>query len=82
MRTQSPDTNAEAEKVMMQLLRNASAARKFHMIEENCQLVRQATWAGLKSRYPEEGSEKLKRRLADLWLGRELAEVAFGPLEP
>ena len=37
---------------------------------------------GLQERYPGESPARLRRRLADLWLGPELAARAYGPLPP
>jgi len=79
MRTQSPDTSPEAEKVMIDLLRKASPARKFRMIEQNQRLVRAAAMTGLSDRFPNDSPSSLKRRLADLLLSPELAAKAFGP---
>ena len=36
--------------------------------------------AGLRERYSGESPERLRRRLADLWLGPELAAKAYEPL--
>ena len=33
---------------------------------------------GLRERYPGESPERLRRRLADLWLGPDLAAKAYG----
>ena len=35
---------------------------------------------GLRERHPGESPARLRRRLADLWLGPELAAKAYGPL--
>jgi len=81
MRTQSPDTSPEAERVMIELLRSASPSRKFQMIEGNQRLVRTMAMMGLRERHPAETEGQLRRRLADLLLGAELAAKAYGPLE-
>jgi hypothetical protein len=36
--------------------------------------------AGLRERFPHDSPAQLRRRLADLWLGAELAAKAYGPL--
>jgi len=36
--------------------------------------------AGLRERHPGESGARLRPRLADLWLGPELAAKAYGPL--
>ncbi len=35
---------------------------------------------GLRERHPNDPESLLRRRLADLWLGPELAQKAYGPL--
>jgi hypothetical protein len=82
MRTQSPDTSPEAEKVLMELLRRAPAWRKLQMVEDTNHSVRDLLLAGLRERFPQDPPAALRRRLADLWLGPELAAAAYGPLSP
>jgi len=36
----------------------------------------------LRARFPQDSAAQLRRRLADLWLGPELAAKAYGPLSP
>jgi hypothetical protein len=42
-------------------------------------MVRSLAVAGLRERYPDDSPAQLRRRLADLLLGPELAGRAFGP---
>jgi hypothetical protein len=79
MRTQSRDTSPEAEQVLIKLLREAPAWRKLQMVDEANRSVKELLLAGLRDRFPRDNSELLKRRLADLWLGPELAAKAYGP---
>ena len=37
--------------------------------------------AGLRSRHPGESEARLRRRLLDMTLGKELAEKVYGPLD-
>ncbi|MBN2549268.1 MAG: hypothetical protein JXB15_08930 [Anaerolineales bacterium] len=76
-----PDTDPRAEKVLHDLLRQASPARKLEMVAQGNAMVRQLMMVGLRERYPIDPPEKLKRRLADLLLGPELALKVYGPLE-
>jgi len=79
MRTQSRDTSPEAERVLIELLRRAPAWRKVHMVEDaNC-AVKDLLLAGLRGRFPGDDPGVTRRRLADLWLGREVAAAAYGP---
>ena len=80
MRTQSPDTSPEAERVLIELLRQTPAWRKLGMVEDTNRSVKQLLMAGLRERFQGEPAALLRRRLADLWLGPELANAAYGPL--
>lgn len=82
MTTLFPDTTPEAEAVLMELLRKAPAWRKLQMVGELNAAVRTLALSGLRERYPQASPEELRRRLADMLLGPELAEKAYGPLEP
>ena len=80
MRTQSPDTSPEAERVLIELLRQAPAWRKLRMVEDTNRSVKDLLMTGLRQRFPHDSPGALRRRLADLWLGPELSAVAYGPL--
>jgi hypothetical protein len=80
MRTQSSDTSPEAERILIELLRRAPVWRKLLMVEDTNQSVRALLLAGLCERFPQDPPAALRRRLADLWLGPELAAAAYGPL--
>jgi hypothetical protein len=82
MRTQSPDTSPEAEKVLMELLRRTPAWRKLRLVEDTNHSLRDLLLAGLRERFPEDPPAVRRRRLAELWLGPELAAAAYGPLSP
>jgi hypothetical protein len=80
MRALAEDTHPDAERVLIDLLRKASPARKLVMVLEANRTARALSLAGLRERYPGESGPQLRRRLADLWLGPELAAKAYGPL--
>ena len=73
------DTDPAAERVLFQLLREATPARKMRMILEANRTARALALAGLRARHPGDSPERIRRRLADLWLGPELAAKAYGP---
>ena len=79
MRTQSPDTSPEAERVLLDLLRQAPAWRKLRVVEDTNRSVRDLLITGLRHRFPKDPPAVLRRRLADLWLGPELSAAAYGP---
>jgi len=80
MRTLAEDTHPDAERVLIGLLRGASPARKMAMLLDANRTVRTLALTGLRERHPNDSPARLRRRLADLWLGPELAAKAYGPL--
>jgi hypothetical protein len=78
--TLSPDTDPEAERVQLQILRNLPGWRKIQLVLEANEVSRALTLAGLRARHPQAGSEELRRRLFGLELGEELATRVYGPL--
>ena len=75
-----PDTRPEAEAVLIQLLRQCPPWRKLHMVGQLNQTVRTLALSGLRARHPKASPEELRRRLADLLLGPDLATQVYGPL--
>jgi len=80
MRTLAEDTDPKVERMLVEMMRGASPARKFEMIASATCASRQLTLCGLRMRFPNESPQRLQRRLASVWLGEELAEKAYGPL--
>ena len=75
-----PDTRPEAEAVLIELLRQAPPWRKLHMVGQLNQTVRTLALSELRARHPEATPQELRRRLADLLLGPDLAAQVYGPL--
>ena len=75
-----PDTDPKAERVLMDLLRKAPPWRKLEMADHLNQTVRALALSGLRLRHPSATLRELRRRLADILLGRRLAARAYGPL--
>jgi hypothetical protein len=73
MSTLFPDTHPKMEALQIQLWRQASPTRKMHMLAQLNASVRILALAGLRSQYPRDSEAELRRRLADLLLGEELA---------
>ncbi len=82
MQTLAADTRPETERVLVELLRGLSAARKIAIVLSANRTARALVLTGLRERYPSESPARLQRRLADLWLGPGLAAKAYGPLPP
>jgi hypothetical protein len=66
--------------VLIELLRQAPAWRKVGILEDTNRSVKDLLMVGLRERFPKDPPELLRRRLADLWLGKDLASAAYGPL--
>ena len=73
------DTDPEADRVLTELLRKAPVWRKMEMLAELNRTANQLALEGLRKRFPNATEAVLKRHLADLLLGAELAEKAYGP---
>lgn len=75
-----PDTHPKMEALQIQLWRQASPTRKMQMVAQLNQSARVLALAGLRSQYPQASEAELRRRLAGLLLGEELARKAYGEL--
>ena len=72
------DTHPEMEALQIQLWRQASPTRKMSMLAQLNASARVLALAGLRSRYPRADEAELRRRLAELLLGNELAHKVYG----
>ena len=81
MSTYFTDTRPEAEAVLVQLTRQAPPWRKLQMMGQLNNSARTLMMSGLRERSPHASDTELRRRLADLVLGEELALQVYGPLE-
>lgn len=73
------DTNPEAERVQIQILRSMPSWQKFRLINDMIVTARKLALAGLRERFPNASEQELRRRLATLLLGSELAAKVYGP---
>ena len=74
------DTHPKVEALQIELWRQASPTRKMHMLAQLNASVLILALAGLRSRYPNASETELRRRLADLLLGEELARKVYGEM--
>jgi hypothetical protein len=72
------DTDPEIEALQVQLLRSVPAWQKMKMLAGLNASARALAMAGIRKRYPHESEVELRRRLADLLLGPELAQNVYG----
>ena len=75
------DTSPEMRRLLFKLHREASDLKKSQLMDNACEMVRELQIDGIRERHPDASDEEVKRRLADLLFGEELAEKAFGKAE-
>jgi len=76
----SSDTHPKMEALQIQLWRQASPTRKMHMLAQLNTSAHMLALMGLRSQYPQASEAELRRRLAGLLLGEELARKVYGEL--
>ena len=74
------DTTPEAKQVLLNMLRDTPGWRKLQMVGDMQETARMLMIAGLRQRHPHADETEIRRRFADMWLGKELAEEVYGPL--
>ena len=82
MESRLSDTHRDAERVQIELMRQAPPWRKLYLLGQLNQTVKQMALSGLRRRHPQATEDELRRRLADLLLGVELAARVYGPVRP
>ena len=75
------DTHPKMEALQIQLWRQASPTRKMEMVAQLNATTRTLALAGLSSRFPTADQAELRRRLAGLLLGEELARKVYGEIK-
>jgi hypothetical protein len=75
------DTHPKMEALQIRLLREAPPWRKMEMLAGLNNSAKSLALAGLRQRYPQASESELRRRLADLLLGEDLARKVYGELE-
>ena len=76
------DTAPEAERVLIELMQQTPVWRRLEIVGEMNATVRLLILSGLRQRHPDATPDELRRRMADILLGSELAARAYGPLPP
>jgi len=77
-RTGLSDTDAETERVMIELVRAMPDWKKIEQVFSMIETTRALSIAGLRARYPEASEEELKKRYAALVLDRETVIKVYG----
>ncbi len=79
MATLSRDTSEQAEAVQIRLLRAMPVWRRAKLWNDAIRTGHGLALAGLRQRFPHAGPDELRRRLATLLLGPDLATKVYGP---
>ena len=79
MTTLVNDTDPNLERWQIEQLRQMPVWRKLELMAAMSESVKLLALAGLRQRHPAATPAELRRRLADLLLGPELAARAYGP---
>lgn len=66
MRTLSPDTPTEVERIHIGLIRKAAIYQRLEIVSSLIRTTRQLSWQGICERYPEETEEERLRRFVFL----------------
>jgi len=74
------DTHPKMEALQIQLWRQASPTRKMDMLAQLNASARMLALMGLHSQYPQASEAELRRKLASLILGDELARKVYGEI--
>jgi hypothetical protein len=75
MKTQSPDTSPEAERVQIELLRNASGARRFALARALTKMTVAMSRRAIQRRHPELSEREVDLRFVALHYGQPLADL-------
>ena len=77
MKTQSPDTSLEAERILIARLREAGPLRRLEMTCDASRALRELTWNGLRQRHPQATEAELGRRYVALTYGEDAARRLY-----
>lgn len=72
------DTHPKMEALQIELWRQASPTKKMNMLAQLNASARTLAMTGLRNQYPLATEAELRRKLADLLLGEELARKVYG----
>lgn len=77
MKEQITDTHPKVEEFMIERIRQMPTWRKFQQVSEMIKTCRALSLSGLNRRYPGASADELHKRLAALWLDREVVRRIY-----
>ncbi len=78
MKTQSPDTHPEIERILIEAYRRMPPAEKFRRIEGMNRTMEMLAMADIRRRYPDASEYECRLRVASRRIPAELMRKAFG----
>lgn len=72
------DTHPKMEALQIELIRRMPSWKKFAMVDSLNETVKTLAIGGIKQRHPEATPEQIRRMLAEIMLGAELAQKVYG----
>lgn len=75
-----PDTHPKMEALQIELIRYMPSWKKMTMVDSLNETVKSLALNGIRQRHPEATPEQLRRMLAEMMLGAELARKVYGDL--
>ena len=73
MKTQSPDTSPEAERIQIELIRKMSPAKKFNLVRSMTRTMILASRENIRSLHPDLNEKDLNILFIELYYGQDLA---------
>jgi len=77
MRGYYSDTHPKIEQMQIELIRKMPSWKKFAAIDDLNETVKSLALSGILQRHPGASTVQLKRMLADVLLGEDLAQKAY-----
>jgi len=71
------DTHPRIEQIQIELIRRMPSWKKFALLDDLNETVKAFAVSGIKQRHPDATPEQIRRLLADLMLGPELASKVY-----
>jgi hypothetical protein len=78
MKTQSPNTHPDIEKIQIEGYRRMSAAKKLRCVRDMNQFGQKLALADVRRRHPDADERECRLRVASRWLSADLMRKAFG----
>lgn len=75
------DTDPKIEQIQIELIRRMPSWKKFALVDDLNETVKAFAVSGIKQRRPDATPEQVRRLLADLMLGGELARKVYDHAE-